>query len=147
MPSQTSDALALPDVNVLVALLHPGHVHHRFALDWFATAGALATTPITEAGFLRLSLNPTVMGRAISPAEALASLRSVRDDPRTTFLPDAASFADPRIDLCGLVGYRQVTDLHLIDLVARNSGALVTFDRALSETLTRRDRRHVHLLG
>jgi predicted nucleic acid-binding protein len=64
--------LELPDVNVLVALLHSGHVHHGAAQRWFASAARFATTPITESGLLRVALNPAVTGAAASTPAALA---------------------------------------------------------------------------
>lgn len=46
----------LLDVNVLIALIDPGHVQHDIAHDWFARDGASAwaTCPITENAALRI---------------------------------------------------------------------------------------------
>lgn len=131
--------LELPDVNLLIALLHPSHVRHRQAQQWFAEVGRFATTPLTEAGLIRLALNPAVVGQQATAADALASLQSLRDDPRAEFLPDDASFADPEIGLHGLVGLRQVTDLHLVNLAARHGARLVTFDAKIASALLPRD--------
>jgi len=103
MPSPRTDLADLPDVNVLIALLHPAHVHHAQALNWFSETARYVTTPITEAGFLRLALNPSVTGSPVSLSEALASLTSVKSDPRAQFLPDDATFTTPGIALDGLV--------------------------------------------
>ncbi|MGL4743679.1 MAG: TA system VapC family ribonuclease toxin [Dermatophilaceae bacterium] len=147
MPSRRSDPLALPDVNVLLALVHPGHLHHALAHDWLAQATRFATTPATESGLLRLAMNPVVMGRTVPPSAALASLRSLHDDPRATFVADDATFRAPQIGLVGLVGHRQVADVHLVNLAARHHAVLVTFDRALPTTLIREDRQHVEVIG
>ena len=50
--------IALPDVNVLIALAWPNHVHHDAARSWFAESRATgwATCPVTEAGFVRVGL-------------------------------------------------------------------------------------------
>jgi predicted nucleic acid-binding protein len=50
---------ALLDVNVLVALFDPDHVHHEIAHDWFAEEGrdGWSTCPLTEAGFIRVLSN------------------------------------------------------------------------------------------
>ncbi|GAB2707648.1 TA system VapC family ribonuclease toxin [Arthrobacter bambusae] len=128
--------LDLPDVNVVIALLHPGHVHHPYAQHWFANVRRFATTPITETGFIRLALNPTVMGGQTSSEAALASLRSLRADPRATFLPDNATLADPVISVAAMTGHRQVTDMHLVNLAVVNSARLVTFDQRIASTLT-----------
>ena len=47
----------LLDVNVLLALCDPMHVHHEAAHRWFAEKGsqAWATCPITENGFVRIA--------------------------------------------------------------------------------------------
>ncbi len=147
MPSKRTSAIELPDVNVLVSLLHPDHVHHALASDWFTSVARYATTPITEAGFLRLALNPAVAGVEIAPAVALESLRSVRSDSRAEFIEDDSSLADPSIELSGLSGFRQITDLHLVNLAVRHRAVLTTFDRRLLTCLIRRDQRHVRLLG
>lgn len=128
--------LDLPDVNVVIALLHSGHVHHRYAQEWFAAAQRFATTPVTEAGFLRLALNANVMGVQTSSDTALASLRSLRADPRATFLADDSSLAEPVISVAAMTGHRQVTDLHLVNLAVAHSARLVTFDRRIASTLT-----------
>ncbi len=50
----TSETTYLLDVNVLLALVSPDHVHAGRAHAWFEGVTAWATTPITEAGPLRL---------------------------------------------------------------------------------------------
>ncbi len=148
MPSPTIDRLELPDVNVLLALVHPDHVRHRQASDWFAGTARFATTPVTESGLARLALGAAVVGaRAASPAAALASLRSIRADPRSVFLADNTSLAEPTIQLSGFAGYRQVTDLHLVNLAAVHGAVLATFDPRIPAALLHADRRHVRVIG
>lgn len=132
--------LDLPDVNVLVALLHPGHVHHGPAQKWFGSVRRFATTPITESGFVRTALNPAIAGGPVKVVEVMASLNSLRSDDRAEFLPDDSSLAEPEFDLRGLNGFRQVTDFHLVNLVARHSACLVTFDRKIGSILMPDDR-------
>jgi predicted nucleic acid-binding protein len=63
------------DLNVLIALAWPQHVHHERAHAWFATSTSTwMTTPITEAGFARLSTNPSVVTHRVSMNDALAML-------------------------------------------------------------------------
>lgn len=138
--------LDLPDVNLLVALLHPAHVHHLQAQAWFTSVERFATTPITESGFIRMALNPAVAGQVTSLGDAMSSLNSVRADKRVEYVADDTSLALPTIDLVGLVGFRQVTDFHLVNLAACHSARLVTFDRKLAPTLAPEDRRFVHSL-
>lgn len=136
----------LPDVNVLVALLNPQHVHHIAARGWFSSSARFATTPITEAGLIRMAMNKAVMGTAFSAGEALASLRSLRRHQRATFIPDDSSLADTAIDLVGFAGHKQVTDMHLVNLVARHAGQLITFDTKIRPVLKPADQALVRLL-
>ena len=137
----------LPDVNVLFALVQPSHAAHTLAWSWFDDTAGFAMTPITELGLLRLSMNPKVMGQQITFADAVASLSSLRDDPRSCFVADDSSLTDASISLQALQGYRQVTDLHLVNLAARHKMVLTTLDRSLQQSLLPADRHHIRLLG
>ncbi len=55
----------LLDVNVLLALSDPMHIHHEAAHRWFAAKGqsAWATSPITENGFVRIASHPNYPNR------------------------------------------------------------------------------------
>jgi toxin-antitoxin system PIN domain toxin len=125
---------ALLDINVLVALFDPDHVHHELAHDWFAdhrTAG-WASCPITENGLIRVLANP----RYGSPN---AGVRSVRDAVRRflsseehEFWPDDVSIADDTLfNVSAMTGYRQITDVYLLGLATRRKGHLVTLDRSI----------------
>ena len=138
--------LDIPDVNVVFALLNPSHAHHRTARQWFTRTTRFATTPLTESGFLRLSLNPSITGRVISTTEALDSLRSMKEDHRVCFLPDDSTLSDPRIDLISLVGHKQVSNLHLTNLAKTHNARLVTLDARLRQTLVPDDQEFVHPL-
>ena len=55
----------LPDVNVLFALLHPGHAHSETTREWFERdrpAADVAICRVVQMGALRLLTSPTVMG-------------------------------------------------------------------------------------
>ncbi len=132
---------ALLDVNVIVALAWPNHLHHRAATKWFRGnhERGWATCPVTETGFVRVSSNRRVFRDARSPAEAIRILRQWRELPGHEFWADDVSIADcDDIDLDRILGYRQVTDAHLLALAVRNGGPLVSFDGALP-TLTDND--------
>ena len=123
---------ALLDVNVLVALAFPNHIHHARAHAWFAARerGAWATCPTTQTGFVRVSSNPKIIPEAPSPADALALLRLIVALDGHVFWADTASPAD---DAHGafqrVVGYRQVSDAHLVALAVERHGRVATFDR------------------
>ena len=135
--------LHLPDVNVLVALLHSSHVFHEHARQWFMKTKRFATTPITEIGFLRVALNPAVMGTETRSEDALASLRSLRAHTRAEFLPDETSLSHAMVDLIGFVGHRQTTDLHLVNLAVTRNARLVTLDKRIRSVLSPRDQKYV----
>lgn len=146
MLSTTSEWLELPDVNVLLALLDPEHLHHHAAEDWFRETPGFASTPVTESGFVRLSLNRKITGRQLTVSDALHSLTALQADPRSHFLPDDSRLTEARIGLDGLIGHRQVTDMHLVNLAAANGAVLVTFDRRIARSLLPHDAAHVRTL-
>ena len=128
----------LLDVNVMVALAWPNHVHHARAMTWFAAIReqGWATCPVTESGFVRVSSNTRAIPDARTPAEAIELLTRIRALPGHVFWPDDVSPADPScVPFAGAVGYRQVTDAHLLSLAMRNDGVLATFDQGLPELL------------
>lgn len=143
----TDSALALPDVNVLIALTNPAHVFHTESHRWLATVERYATTPITESGLFRLLLNPAVVGQRVTPRQALEVLTRIRADRRAAFLTDDSSLARAGVDLTGLAGHKQVTDWHLLNLAAAHGGQLVTFDVKIVRALTPADAEHVLTLG
>jgi toxin-antitoxin system PIN domain toxin len=125
---------ALLDINVLVALFDPDHVHHELAHDWFADhrSAGWASCPLTENGLIRVLANP----RYGSPN---ASLRGVREAVRRFFAsdehefwPDNVSIADDVLfNVTAMAGHRQITDVYLLGLATRRKGHLVTFDRSI----------------
>lgn len=131
---------------MLLALTNPAHQHHTIAHAWLSGVERFLTTPVTEIGLLRLLLNPAVTGQAVSARQALDVLSGVKGHERAEFTPDTGSLAEPAIDLVGLVGHRQVTDLHLVDLARRAGCTLATFDRRLAGALVAADRALVTVL-
>lgn len=130
--------VGLLDVNVLVALAWPNHVHHEAAHEWFAAEACRgwATCPLTETAFVRVSSNPKAVRSAVTPHEALLLLRRMVALPHHRFWEDDTSLARSRFVAAErLQGYRQVTDAHLLALTLRREGRLVTFDAALRGVL------------
>ena len=126
-------APALLDVNLLIAILDPTHVHHQLAHDWFAEnrAGGWATCPATENGFVRI-LSLSVPGRpAIAPAVLATHLQAMCSDAGHVFWPDRISLWDPmRFDLSAAT-HKQLTDIYLLGLAHANGGTLATFDKTI----------------
>lgn len=136
----------LLDANVLVALVLTTHVHHRAAHTALRSCEVFATTPVTEAALVRLLLNPAVTGSRFGATDALRVLRGLRHDPRHRSLPDDTTLTESYVDLSVLMGHRQVTDLHLLNLAARHACVLATFDGSLAQSVAPSDRMHLHLL-
>lgn len=129
----------LLDVNVLLSLAWPNHLHHGIASDWFEkhSGQGWASCSLTELGFIRLSANPKVFPDAVSPAEARLHLQAIKRLGHHVFWPDTAEPAAVDFDLGHrIVSHRQVTDGHLLHLARKQQGRLVTFDRSILTMLT-----------
>jgi len=123
--------ISLLDVNLLVALAWPNHVHHRPALRWFGEhwEEGWASCPLTQSGFVRVSSNYKVLPEAKTPREAALLLRRIVALPHHVFWEDDVSLAtSEQVDLSRILGHRQVTDAHLVALALRRGGRLATFD-------------------
>ena len=125
-------ATHLLDVNVLVALFDPAHIHHEAAHGWFGTFGSAgwATCPLTENDLVRVISNPAYPGRRTTVADAIDRLRSFTESEAHAFWPDDVSLLQPRcVDGSYLAGHQEITDVYLLTLAVHHSGALATFDR------------------
>lgn len=145
-PALLTQRREIPDVNVLVALTNSSHQHHRRAHRWLTEIESFATTPVTEAGLVRLLLNPAVVGQPVTGRQAVGILRGVRDHAKASFLADDSSLAVATIDLIGLAGHRQTTDAHLVNLAAGQGAVLTTFDRRILDMLAGGDKDSVRVL-
>lgn len=119
---------------MLVALAWPNHVHHARAIEWLASIrpAPWATCPLTESGFVRVSSNARAIPDAVSPATSIGLLKEMTKLVGHTFWEDDVSPCQTDTDVfTRVVGYRQVTDAHLVALALRRGGRLATFDRAV----------------
>lgn len=125
---------ALLDVNLLIALFDPDHVHHELAHDWFADnrARGWATCPLTENGFVRVLSHPSYGSSVSTASELIERLRTFCDTPGHQFWPDDVSLADRKLFApAALVTHRHVTEVYLVGLAKRHHGTLATFDRSI----------------
>lgn len=138
MATRRKQRIALLDVNVLVALAWPNHVHHAVARRWFDEnhASGWATTPVTESGFVRVSSNRAALATSTTPEIAHGLLRRMTRIRGHVFWADDVRFvfADPPTTEMP-TSYRDVTDAHLVVLADRHDGCLTTFDTAVSRLL------------
>lgn len=124
---------ALLDVNVLVALFDPDHVHHEPAHDWFADqrGDGWATCPLTENGLIRVLSHPGYSSGGES-AEAIARrLSTFCSSGHHRFWGDSLSLRDTGRFRLRAVPSRQLTDVYLLALAAHEGGCLATFDRSI----------------
>jgi toxin-antitoxin system PIN domain toxin len=124
----------LLDVNVLIALIDPAHVHHDAAHAWFEAHGRnhWATSPITENGVIRIVSHPKYPNCVGTPAVAIAVITRLRQLPGHDFWPDDISLAEGKhIKQDRLLTSAQVTDSYLLALARSHDGQLATFDNRL----------------
>lgn len=134
---------SLLDVNVLIALAWPNHVHHEAARAWFSQQGphGWATCPFTEAGFVRVSCNQSVAGRAVTPLDAIAVLENLTRLGAHDFWPvDRPIMRLPESIAARLQGYRQITDAILLMTAMQHEGQLATLDSGIEALLVADDR-------
>ena len=138
--------IRLLDVNVLIALAWPNHVHHDAARSWFARLRGTgwATCPMTEAGFVRVSCNPSAVKQSVTPSEAIALLsRLGRLESHAYWAMDRSITSLPPGILARIQGYRQITDAMLLALAMQYGGQLATLDAGLADLLAKEERRSI----
>jgi hypothetical protein len=123
--------VALLDVNVLVALFFPDHVHHELAHDWFAEhrRHGWATCPITENGFIRIACQQPAADGVLRVADVLAHLRRFCASAGHRSWQDTVSLQDTSLFAAQYTrGHGQITDVYLLGLATKRNGCLATFD-------------------
>lgn len=132
-----NERITLLDVNVLVALLWPGHMHHSLARSWFLESRAFgwATCPITEMGCVRVLARDAVTSGRLSVGGAAEALVELTAGLHHQFWPDHLSLTDPVFNFRHMQGPRQLTDRYLLALAAAHDGTFATFDGAVGAGL------------
>lgn len=126
--------VALLDVNVLVALFDPDHVHHEAAHAWFALNRGVgwATCPLTENGVVRVLSNPAYGAEPERPGALLARLRSFCASGGHVFWLDDVTLRSARALRAGAaLSHGTLTDVYLLALALAHGGRLATFDRRI----------------
>ncbi len=119
----------LLDVNTVIALIDPLHVHHDRAHRWFAARGRETwhTCPLVQNGVVRVVSHPKYSNSQPAPV-VLASLASLAARDDHVFLPDSVSLLDSSVHTERLLASSQVTDTYLLHLAASHDAQLATFD-------------------
>jgi toxin-antitoxin system PIN domain toxin len=122
----------LLDVNMLLALSDPMHVHHDVTHGWFATVGweSWATCPITENGFVRIASHPKYPNRPGNASVVLSLLQQFCAAEGHAFWTEDISLRNIlRQDVT--LTHNQVTDLYLLGLAVHKKGKLAKLDQHL----------------
>jgi toxin-antitoxin system PIN domain toxin len=124
---------ALLDVNVLVALFDPDHIHHDDAHEWFGEnrQDGWATCPLTELALARILANPAYSPAAERAAAIVKRFRQFRSSGDHQFWRDSLDLTDDIFDYSFVKGQRQLTDVYLLGLAVKRNGRLATFDRTI----------------
>lgn len=125
---------ALLDVNVLIALLDEGHVHHGLATSWLEREirYGWASCPLTQNGCIRIMSQPKYPGSVVA-AQVADRLAEAARSPDHEFWPaDVNMLSGDVFDWSRVLGHRQVTDVYLLALAVHHGGRFVTFDRRIA---------------
>ena len=122
----------LLDVNALLALGHAAHVHHGRVARWVATLSpdqVLATSSITELGFVRIAPQARLSPHVAGARDLIAQLRNSTRPPFVRLADDVGADSLPRwADTPA-----STTDGHLSALAARRGAQLVTLDEGIPD--------------
>ena len=114
----------LLDVNVLLGCGWKSHADNAALLRWLLQTNDWATCPLTESGFIRISLTTAYQATFADARKSLATLRALSghrflsDDVAAAWLPVLSS-------------YKDTTDAHLVTLAKRHGLKLATLDGML----------------
>jgi hypothetical protein len=139
----------LLDLNVLVALIDDEHVHYRAAHRWFNSLEheEWGVCPLTEAGLVRLTTNPSAGPMLHTFTEANAMLEEIATWTGYCYWPITESWAALTAPFAARIsGHQQVTDAYLLGIAIKEDGVLVTFDRGLKYLAGAEFRRNVLIL-
>jgi toxin-antitoxin system PIN domain toxin len=120
----------LLDLNVLIALSDPEHKHHQKARNWFTLPdrGNWALCPLTEAGFLRVTTNPSFRPGPRTLEQAIAIIQTLKGV--CDYCPLDQSWVTLTACFASRIrGHQQVTDAYLLGLAIKENRVLVTFDK------------------
>jgi uncharacterized protein len=122
----------LLDINLLLALTDPMHVHHEQAHKWFLNIGisSWATCPLTENGFLRIASHPNYPNRPGDVFTVFTILKQLCAARGHEFWAEDTSIMDI-LEPDVIISHSQITDIYLAGLAVKKGGKLATFDRRI----------------
>lgn len=138
----------LLDINLLLALSDPMHVHHESAHIWFAETGqrAWATCPLTENGFIRIASHPNYPNRPGDVPAVLAIFRRLCEAPGHRFWSEDVNILQI-LEPAAIITHAQITDVYLLGLAVHKSGKLATLDRRIPAATVRGGRQALEIIA
>lgn len=121
----------LPDVNTLLALLDPLHLHHEAAHRWYAELSPLRLVlcPHVINGVLRVASQPRYLNPLGTCAQVRKILQRFVKQVNPAFCRHDTSLLDDHILLHpGELTPSRVADLYLLALAVANGAKFATFD-------------------
>jgi uncharacterized protein len=119
----------LLDINLLLALSDPMHIHHVAAHRWFAETGqqSWATCPLTENAFIRIASHPNYPNRPGDIPAMLAFLSQFCKTPGHHFWAEDISIQEI-LQPNAVITHAQITDVYLLGLAVHRKSKLATLD-------------------
>jgi predicted nucleic acid-binding protein len=127
----------LLDINALLALVFVEHEFHLRVDDWIGkllidTESKLATSAITELGFVRIA--STVPAFGVTYSQARTGLTRLKSDSKTRFVFLSDNLGVERLPPWVKTG-KQITDGHLVELARTHGAKLATCDKKIPGAL------------
>ncbi|HET9378284.1 MAG TPA: PIN domain-containing protein [Chthoniobacterales bacterium] len=127
----------LLDINALLALVFVEHEFHVRVDDWIGkllidAESKLATSAITELGFVRIA--STVPAFGVTYSQARAGLTRLESDSKTRFVFLSDNLGVDRLPPWVKTG-KQITDGHLVELARTHGAKLATCDKKIPGAL------------
>ena len=116
----------LLDVNFVLACAWSTHAHHAAARAWLEKQTAFTLCPLSELGFLRVSLSP---GYRATFADARAALADITSRKEARFVSADLAIAG----LPALTSHAEVTDAYFVTLARAHGLKLATLDDGLCQ--------------
>jgi toxin-antitoxin system PIN domain toxin len=137
----------LLDVNLLLALSDPMHIHHESVHRWFAEKGhqSWATCPLTENGFIRIASHPNYPNRPGDVTAVLDIFRQLCEVPGHHFWPEDISILQI-LESDAIITHVQITDVYLLGLAVNKRGKLATLDQRIPVDAVRGGRKAFELI-
>ena len=115
---------SLLDVNILLACGWRQHPFHSECIAWLDSLKTYTLCPITELGFLRISMSPA-FGAPF--ADAMTVMRFFSSSQRATHIACDQSISS----MPGVTSYKDTTDAYLVHLADCHGHKLATLDTGI----------------